>query len=364
MNIEQLKKSGWIIYEVISGSHAYGTNIPGSDIDKRGIFILPTIMLLSDDYIEQVSDDNNDTTYYEIGRFIKLAREGNPNILDLLNTPEDCILYKDPLFSAYFPDPSIFLTTKLRHTFTGYAHSQIKKAKGLKKKINWDQTQMVRKTPLDFCYYALDRERTINLNELLSRKNTQILGNTLFHGGLKQEELGLASVNNFPDIYSVYYLESGGGIIGDDSNDVQLRSIPKDAAYLGIIRFDRNGYSTHCRDFREYTKWLEERNPERYKDNLKGEQGFDHKNMMHCVRLLYTALDVANGKGLIIRRPERDYLLSIRNGEASYDHILDQSEKLIEEINSAFDNSTLPREVPIKYIRELLFKIRMDNLNK
>ena len=83
MNVEQLKKSGYIIHECIVGSHLYGTNKEGSDIDIKGVFVLPTDKVLSGQYIEQVSDDKQDTTYYEIGKFIELATKANPNILDV-----------------------------------------------------------------------------------------------------------------------------------------------------------------------------------------------------------------------------------------------------------------------------------------
>ena len=39
--IEELKKSGSIIFECISGSKAYGLATPISDTDIRGVFILP-----------------------------------------------------------------------------------------------------------------------------------------------------------------------------------------------------------------------------------------------------------------------------------------------------------------------------------
>ena len=34
MNIQTLEDNNWIIFECISGSHAYGTNIEGSDVDN------------------------------------------------------------------------------------------------------------------------------------------------------------------------------------------------------------------------------------------------------------------------------------------------------------------------------------------
>ena len=82
--------------------------------------------------------------------------------------------------------------------------------------------------------------------------------------------------------------------------------------------------------------------------------------MSHCVRLLYTAKDIALGKGLVLRRPERELLLDIRNGKLSYAEIINLAETLKAEVELLFSENVanLPREVNRKYIQELLLKIR------
>ena len=42
MTIDELRNRGLIIYECISGSKAYGLDIPESDTDIKGVFIIPT----------------------------------------------------------------------------------------------------------------------------------------------------------------------------------------------------------------------------------------------------------------------------------------------------------------------------------
>lgn len=48
------------------------------------------------DYTPQVSNPSNDIIYYEFGRFMELLSLNNPNILELLNSPEQAVLYKHP----------------------------------------------------------------------------------------------------------------------------------------------------------------------------------------------------------------------------------------------------------------------------
>lgn len=352
MNIQTLKEKGWIVYEVISGSHAYGTNVEGSDVDIRGVFIMPTEEMLGGLYFPQISDDNNDVVYYEIGRFIELLADGNPNMLELLNTPEDCIIIENPIFTNFFTDEvkSKFITKKLRHTFTGYAYSQIKKAQGLNKMMNWEEQKITRKDVLDFCYVQYgNKEGSVKFKHIFDTCDL--------------DSLGLASVNNFPDIYSLYRLPKGtGGIISEDSNEVQLRSIPKDANFISYLRFDRAAYSTHCKDFRQYQEWLEKRNTQRYVDIQNHQQKIDGKNMLHTVRLLNMSVDISLGKGIVVRRPEAEYLKDIRKGVYDLNSILQSAEGMIEQINANFDNCDIPNGVDTGFKRDLLSTIRKDNL--
>ena len=118
-------------------------------------------------------------------------------------------------------------------------------------------------------------------------------------------------------------------------------------------------YSTHCKDYREYQEWLEKRNPERFENNQQHGKGYDSKNLMHTFRLLYMSRDLAEGKGIIVRRPEREELLSIRRGDREYDELLNTAEGTIKEIEAQFDKSDLPREVEMTWLNDFLTKIRL-----
>jgi predicted nucleotidyltransferase len=41
LTLDTLRERNLILLEAISGSHAYGLNIATSDVDIRGVFILP-----------------------------------------------------------------------------------------------------------------------------------------------------------------------------------------------------------------------------------------------------------------------------------------------------------------------------------
>ncbi len=41
MTIADLRHQGLILFEAVSGSRAYGTDLPHSDTDSKGVFVLP-----------------------------------------------------------------------------------------------------------------------------------------------------------------------------------------------------------------------------------------------------------------------------------------------------------------------------------
>ena len=97
LNYKEVKKNGWLLFESISGSRAYGLDTPLSDTDLRGVFILPKDQFYSLNYVDQVANETNDIVYYELKKFIELLAKNNPNILELLDMPQECILEKTPL---------------------------------------------------------------------------------------------------------------------------------------------------------------------------------------------------------------------------------------------------------------------------
>ncbi|WP_042721571.1 nucleotidyltransferase domain-containing protein, partial [Flavobacterium sp. B17] len=209
MTIPTLKSSNHILFEAISGSRAFGLATENSDTDIRGVYYLPKEDFFGLNYIPQISNETNDITYYEIGRIVELLQKNNPNILEILVSPEDCILHKNPLMDLLKPED--FLSKLCKDTFAGYAISQIKKAKGLNKKI-LNPIDKERKSILDFCY-VLYNQGSVSLKKWLL-ENRKI-----------QEKCGLVNINNTKGVFAVFYDESGdlnykGIIRNEEANQV------------------------------------------------------------------------------------------------------------------------------------------------
>lgn len=338
-----------LLLKCLSGSKAYNLQLPSSDTDLKGIFILPRWELYGLTYTPQVSNATNDEVYYEIGRFIGLLCENNPNILELLGSTGNTILYRHPLLSMIKPEA--FLSKLCMQTFAGYARSQIKKATGLNKKISRPM-EKARKTVLDFCYVVAGNG-TVPATEWLQQQ------------GFRQEECGLTQLSHFRDAYLLYHQKQlpegstlAGIISGSDANDVRVSSIPKGIDALAVMNFNKDGYSVYCREYLEYWEWVEKRNEARYTHTVALGKQYDTKNMMHTFRLLHMASEIALYKQIRVYRDDRDFLLSIRNGKFEYEELMEMADKKIDRIEQLYAKSDLP-DAPDKDMAEsILIQIR------
>ena len=398
------------IFLVIRGSHAYGTNIETSDTDYAGVFIQSLDDILGNKYKQQVNDDSNDTVIYELRRFLELLVSNNPTVLELLNTPEECIIYKDPIFDLILENKDQFITKGCRNSFSGYAIQQISKAKGQNKKQNWEKDKVTRKDLLDFCYVIKGNktipwrkwnsdgtfdERFIGVSNVPNARDVYSLfydvksdmcfsekhdssfremmidnynkyGTKIGLGYKGLVKVGITSVDrnkttNMTDeqidrLESVFKKEAAKNLVL--SNQLRLSSIPKGEKRMCNIVYNKDAYSDHCKDFGEYEEWLSKRNLQRWVDVKSHGQQIDGKNMMHCRRLMDMAREIACGEGILVKRENAQELLSIRRGEVDLQTLIDHVESEIREVDILFKESNLPEKVDENFINSLLVKIR------
>jgi uncharacterized protein len=348
MTFEQLlEHPEHLLLKSLSGSRAQQLHLPTSDTDIKGIFVAPQRELYGFSHPLQLSNTTNDEVYFEIGRFIDLLSKNNPNIMELLSTPAKSVLFWHPLMELIRPED--FLSKLCRDTFAGYAASQIKKARGLNKKIHRPMDEQ-RKTVLDFCY-VIDGNGSVLLKQWLRERK------------YLQEECGLIQLNHFRDVYLLFHQHQSserlkGIISGEQANDVSLSSIPKNVKALATMHFNKDAYSVYCREYGEYWEWVEKRNEVRYENTLTHGKNYDAKNMMHTFRLLSMAEEIATEHRVIVERPDRELLLRIRSGAYEYEDLLKMVDEKLIRIDELYEKSGLPDKPDEKRAEEILVEIR------
>lgn len=144
------------------------------------------------------------------------------------------------------------------------------------------------------------------------------------------------------------------------ANEVILTDVPKGEAVRAYLSFNKDGYSTYCRDYREYRQWEQDRNDARYRGTLAHGQGYDAKNMMHTLRLLEMATEIFTQGRLNVRRPNREFLLGVRAGRYSLDEVLSLADERLAALHAAADRSTLPENLPDGFVEQQLVALRRE----
>ena len=376
---EHLKSNGWILFEAIVGSQAYGTSTPDSDIDKKFIYILPIYLY---GYIPQIHV-NKDYVGFELGEFMQLIEKNNPTLLEMLNIPEECVVYKHPIFDLILKEKEKFITKKCKDSFGGYSRSQIKKAKGQDKMMNWEKDKVSRKSIIDFCY-VVDGYGTKSLKKYLRENNYE------------QKFCGVVNIPNAKDLFALFYdqkahlcfaesmstedkehnrktLKGIGETVGlgykgiqkegnsenfGISNNLRLSSIPKEEVPICLFSYTKDSYTQHCKVYNKYQNWIKNRNVSRWIETQEHEQKIDGKNMLHCMRLIDMSVEIAEGKGIVVKRSNAQELLDIRKGKVGLDTLIKIAEEKIKKMDELFDKSNLPNKVNSKFIKKLTEAIR------
>ena len=178
------------------------------------------------------------------------------------------------------------------------------------------------------------------------------------------------------NLYNSIVTPKGGhcGIISPnmDSTEVRYNShvnfspVKKGDEPICWIVYNQSAYENHCRKYKEYEEWKQKRNKARYENNLKGldknnsELFYDAKNMMHSFRLATMAIEIAKGEGMKVNRTgiDADFLLDVRNRKYTYAELIDKLEVLKANMNEAFNASTLPEEIDVEFVNDMLLRIR------
>jgi len=325
------------IFECVAGSYSYGTSVNTdsyhSDEDTRGIFVAePSYIISCVRSIEQEEDAKQDFVSYELRKFLKLAAQNNPNVLELLYTDKENIKFIDWPFQKIRDNAHLFLSKKARHTFSGYAMAQLHRIKGHRKWINSPAADI---PPVlsDYCIFMDTLGSICRVGEeirktLEDKFLVQTLGRTTYR--VYCDPLG-----NF-----------NPGCFNSENNDVKYvdikeeKLIERNPYFVGTLTVRWDDFSKDINDWKGYWNWKKNRNPVRAK--LEEKCNYDSKNALHLVRLMRMCKEILTEGKVIVRRPDAEELLEIRNGKWTYDELIKWAEDMDSEMNELYEKSSLP----------------------
>lgn len=373
----------------ITGSHAYGMARDDSDVDVRGCCIPPRVVRDSpfrhfkhwqhkatgkrpelgeawgimdtalrrhptaQHYWKASDGCAVDLEIDALGRLVYLMADANPNKLEFLFLDPGDILHMTDAWATLRACRHLFLSTKVRHSYSGYAHSQLKRIKGhrawLMDPPKKEPTRADFDLPESTVLGADDRNR---LDEAIRK----IIRDWGVEDGLDDYITGAAQdvLRERMRTFQATALQCSESLLDGKTYELAAASLGLTKDVLYALKQER-AYRAARKDWAAYQKWQRERNEARAR--LEADFGFDVKHGAHLIRLLRMGLEILEGKGVLVRRPDADELLDIRRGHYSYDDLLAEAHALEARMKEVYPESSLPREPDAQKIEDLYLEI-------
>lgn len=209
----------WVInnqvYTVISGSQLYGISTPDSDFDIHGV-TLPLKELMFPTLIQGWNSfkiwegyqkhhilydmKEYDVNLYSLPKFVKLAYENNPNILELLFAPNDVVLYGTPIGQIFRDNRKLFLSKECFHKQRGYAQSNLHKLSIKKPEEDSKRKILVDKFGYDTKYAANAVRLFYNCYQILTENDLDVRINKDFILQIRNGILTLKELLELTDV--------------------------------------------------------------------------------------------------------------------------------------------------------------------
>lgn len=306
-----------IIILTLGGSHAYGTNNEGSDLDIRGCALNSKMQILTNENFEQFVNNETDTTIYAFNKLVALLSNTNPNTIEMLGNKPEHYFYVSPIGQELIDNAHLFLSKRACHSFGGYANQQL---------------------------YRLNQKAAHQMSQSELEKHI-----------LKTLEF---MQTDFTKKYTPYE---------DDSMKLYIDKAVQEG-YDTEIFMD---VTLHHYPLRDYcSMWNELQNTVRQygKIGKRNEKAIEHgkiaKHSMHLIRLYMMCLDILEKERIITyREDEHDLLMDIRNGKYldGNDQPIPEFFEMVNDYEKRLDyakkNTSLPDNPNYKAINEFVASV-------
>lgn len=306
----------------LGGSHAYGTNVEGSDVDLRGCALNRPSDILGMSRFEQVRRDDLDATIYSFNKLIPLLYGCNPNVIEMLGCKSEHYLMLSDIGKQLVDARKMFLSQRAAYTFGGYAFSQLRRLENAiaRDKLAQPQKEVHIKNSIEKVVKNFNNEgRTVPVKYTLSLDKS-------VHDDLETETYITMHLYGYPVRDLKALVNDINNVINDYQNDLHGRNRKKDDFHL-------------------------------------------NKHAMHLIRLYLMCIDILEKEEIITyRENDHDLLMDIRGGKfqhedgtfdsAFFDLIHDLSEKM----EYAKQNTALPHSPDMKKIEEFVMDVNRRSI--
>lgn len=314
------------------GSKSHGTSTPTSDDDFKGVAVPPRVYFygFSQKFEQAESKTPYDSVIYDVRKFCALAADCNPSIIEMLFTDPEDVVHITSAGQILRNHADMFMSKKAKYTFSGYAHSQLKRIKGHRA---WLLSPPQKEpTRADFGlpnHSVVPKDQLAAAQAFIKKKlaSWNIDFEYLTPASRIEVEARIESALAEMCVTSDNLWKNAGRAIGIDEN------------FLHLMELERK-YSNARDNWEQYRNWERSRNVAR--SALEAKYGYDTKHGMHLVRLMRMGWETLTYGKVWVRRPDAAELLEIRNGAWSYDRLIEYADEMSQRIDEAYETSKLP----------------------
>ena len=305
-----------VIFETLSGSHVYGTNVPSSDHDYKGVIIPNQESIFLQTAIKTLNIKSQtaegvrngpqdcDREYFSFHYFMKLLMEGQTHPVEMLFIP-DKFWTKTSLRWENIVSQRDELLSKRLKAFVGYAKNQANK-------------------------YSMKGERLATVEAFVKFLRSANSSQALFFYDVAIVRL----IEVYPKHSKIVDIENNGKIL--PHLEVCGRKIDLNASVE---------YALNCYE------WVMKEYGDRAKASV---EGVDWKAVMHAVRVADEAVEILQTGFITFPRPNASLLFDIRTGCLKYDIVMDYFERLVSDIEEASKTTKLPDEPNKELAKQLV----------
>lgn len=308
------------------GSHVYGTNLPTSDTDFKGVHIPDARDILlqraarvvstktKTDPLARNTAEDVDFDSFSLQQYMQLLLEGQTIALDMLFTPSKWILESSDAWGEIVAQKHLWLHSGIK-AFVGYCRTQAAKygVRGFRVAAVRDVNELFDKLIEKYGHnvklkdvwgaiqeFALKDREGVDIVVMPTKKDPTQVVRYLEVCNRKVEEN--VSLKYARDIFERVFQEYGQRAIAAEKNE-----------------------------------------------------GVDWKATMHAVRAAYEAEELLAHHTITFPRPEAELLLKIRQGKLPYKEVAEMIESGIERVEAAARVSTLPEKGDVAKAEEMVY---------